>query len=104
MRKIVSLVFFLGFVLMLFGCDANQDATYKVTYLGNGQTSGFPPVDNKTYTIGEEAVILSGNTLLKNEKSFKNWNTKADGSGNDFMVHDKITVNGAVFLYAIYED
>jgi len=53
------LALMLVFGLVLAGCDSPPaDATYKVLYYGNGNTSGFPPTDNTQYTAGEEATVL----------------------------------------------
>ena len=54
----------------------------KVTYNGNGSTSGTAPVDGNTYNPGDTVTVL-GNTgsLGKNSDTFAYWNTSADGTG-----------------------
>jgi hypothetical protein len=102
MKKICSL-FIVVLVLVLFaGCNIDPDATYSVTYLGNGNTSGFPPEDPNEYKSGEEATVLGHGTLLKTGYTFQNWNTKADGTGISYSIGDIIVINGAVFLYATW--
>jgi len=90
-------------ILVLFaGCKHNPDTTYRVNYFENGSTSGYPPVDRNEYKSGDEATVLDPGTLLKTGYEFLNWNTNADGTGESHSPGTKITINGAVFLYAIW--
>lgn len=54
----------------------------KVTYNGNGSTTGSVPVDSNTYNAGDTVTVL-GNTggLGKNSDTFAYWNTASNGSG-----------------------
>jgi len=104
MQKIIILIVLFAFGLFLLGCNLDPDATYRVTYHSNGATYGYAPTDNNRYAIGEEAIVLDGHMLQIGERAFKNWNTKADGSGYSYVKDEKIIINGAVFLYAIFED
>jgi hypothetical protein len=73
-------------------------------YYGNGETSGFPPIDRNGYLSGETAVVKGKGSLLKTGYQFKNWNTKRDGTGETFNTGDVITIkNINVFLYAVWE-
>jgi len=85
------------------GCNPDPDAKYSVTYLGNGNTYGFAPVDNNRYLYGDKAVVKEKGSLQKEDKEFQNWNTKKDGDGDSYHGGETITVMGAVFLYAIWE-
>ena len=55
---------------------------YKVTYNGNGKTSGDVPVDDTGYTSGEVVTVKTNSGILaKDEYTFAGWNTQADGKG-----------------------
>jgi hypothetical protein len=101
MKKL--LVLFVALGLIFVGCSPDPDAEYSVIYHGDGSASGFPPTDSKKYKYGEEAVVLGKHTLEKPGYTFKNWNTKSDGTGHSYEPGSKITINGAVFLYATWE-
>ena len=97
------LLFFIVLVFVLFpGCKPDPDATYRVNYNDNERTSGFPPEDRNEYKVGEEATVLGQGTLPKTGYEFLRWNTKADGMGRSYSPGEIITINGAVFLYAIW--
>lgn len=76
----------------LFSCYASGQAavylyrkTFKVTYDGNGSTSGTVPTDATTYFSGVTVTTKTNSgTLAKAGFSFSGWNTKADGSGTDY--------------------
>jgi hypothetical protein len=102
MKKICLLLVVVLSIVLFAGCKIDPDATYTVTYMGNDETSGFAPSDNNQYKSGEEATILGQGTLLRTGYNFLNWNTKSDGTGEPYSPGDTITINGAVFLYAIW--
>jgi len=100
------LIFCMAIVsLLVLGCDSPPaDATYKVLYYGNGNTTGYPPNDNNQYKTGEEATVLDQGALLKTGYTFLNWNTRTDGSGTSYVSGDKITIrNINVFLHAQWQ-
>ena len=98
-------VFFLILTITLVGCEVDPDATYSVLYYGNGETSGFAPVDRNSYLAGETAVVKEKGSLLKTGYQFKNWNTKQDGSGETYHTGDALTIKKLdVFLYAVWEE
>ena len=67
------------------------------------ETQADPPTDHNNYLPGEEANILDiGNIKLKNYK-FLGWNTKTDGSGQNYKAGDKINIEGDVLLYASWQ-
>ena len=100
MKKVVFLIL----AITLIGCETDPDATYSVLYYGNGETSGFPPVDRNSYLSGETAVVKGKGSLLKTGYQFKNWNTKRDGSGDAYNSGDALVIkNINVFLYAVWE-
>ena len=102
MKKICLLLVAVLALVLFAGCRADPDATYRVNYNGNGSTSGFSPVDNNEYKAGDEATVLGPGTLLKTGYTFLNWNTNEAGTGESYSAGEKITINGAVFLYAIW--
>jgi len=93
---------------LLFSCGEKPETpgtpgTYKITYHGNGSTSGYPPVDNNEYTSGENAIVLGQNTLLKTEYTFGGWNTKANNSGTRYVSGDTIEIkNMNILLHAVW--
>ncbi len=64
----------------------SAQATYKVTYNGNGNTGGEVPADTNNYLENTDVTAKqnSGN-LVKTGFSFVGWNTKSDGSGTDYV-------------------
>lgn len=76
--------------------------TYTLKFSGNGATGGSMPDMSMTY---DTAVNLTTNQFSKTGYTFKNWNTKADGSGTAYAdgasVKNLTAQNGAtVTLYA----
>lgn len=73
---------------------------FKVTYDGNGNTSGQPPVDNNSYNAGDNVLVLppqlpwigipplppntAVDKLVRANGWFANWNTKLDETGTWF--------------------
>ena len=72
----------------------------RISYDENGAQSGTRPASVQ-YDKGEEATV-SGNVgnLQKSGYDFIGWNTKPDGSGDNYKAGDKITLNDNVTLYA----
>ena len=77
------------------------DVKYHVTYEGNGNTGGTVPVDNTEYD-NNATVTVKGNTgsLVKDGYSFDGWNTKADGSGTEYVANATFNILHDVTLYA----
>ncbi len=74
---------------------------YKVTYDGNGNTSGSVPVDSKDYVYGDTAIVRENSgDLAKTYSTFGGWNTSADGFGTSVSSGSAITINGDTTLYA----
>ena len=83
-------------------CLAVVDAPrYNVYYDGNGNTGGNEPIDSNSYYEGDDATVLGKNTLEKTNHTFTGWNTKADGTGDDYAADGTLTMPAAdVTLYA----
>ncbi|MFB8374644.1 InlB B-repeat-containing protein [Paenibacillus taichungensis] len=78
---------------------------YTVTYDGNGATGGQEPVDTQTYENGD-TVTVSDNSgkLVRTGFTFDGWNTKADGSGINYVLNNKFNINASdVTLYALWK-
>ncbi|MFV0392865.1 MAG: InlB B-repeat-containing protein [Coprobacillaceae bacterium] len=75
---------------------------YHITYDGNGNTAGNVPIDDKEYLYGENASILNSGDLEKNDFQFIGWNTKVDGSGEQYQLDDTLEVFGDTTLYAMW--
>lgn len=76
--------------------------TYTVKYDGNGATGGSTANSTHTYDVSK---TLTPNGYIRTGYTFKEWNTKADGSGTSYtdrqVVKNLASVDGAtVILYA----
>ena len=76
--------------------------TYTVKFDGNGSDSGS--MNNQSFTYGQ-SQSLTANAFTRANYTFKNWNTKADGSGKNYTdkqsVSNLTSENGAIItLYA----
>ena len=77
---------------------------FKVTYNKGEAESGTEPTDSTQYQPGtEEVTVLGKNDLAKAGYSFKEWNTRADGSGTAYQPGDTFTSDTGLTLYAIWE-
>jgi uncharacterized protein (TIGR02145 family)/uncharacterized repeat protein (TIGR02543 family) len=79
-----------------------QNATYSVTYDGNGNIGGTVPTDANAYEQGANVTVKanSGN-LTKTSYTFAGWNTAADGKGTSYAGGETFSVGAAnVTLYA----
>ncbi|GEM_PF-5840674 len=75
--------------------------TYKVTYSGNGSTSGTAPTDGASYAAGATVTVPGGETLTRTGYTFGGWNTKADGTGTNYAASSTFAMGAAnVTLYA----
>jgi uncharacterized protein (TIGR02145 family)/uncharacterized repeat protein (TIGR02543 family) len=80
------------------------DATFTVSYNGNGNSSGSVPVDPNKYTAAASVTVRENSGLMvKNGYTFTGWNTAADGSGTFYPAGAKFTTGTSdVILYAQY--
>lgn len=79
--------------------------TYTVTYNSNGAGSGNAPVDTTNYVTGQTVTVFenTGN-LVDPGHAFSGWNTKADGSGIQFMPGSTFSMGSSdVTLYAQWD-
>lgn len=86
----------LGAQTWTFTMTVPAKASYAVTYYNNGGGTA-PSAQTKWY--GED-LTLNGAITNRTNYVFKNWNTKADGSGTAYAAGAKYTGNAALTLYA----
>ena len=81
-----------------------EPKTYKLKYDGNGATSGKVPTNNTAYKGGETILVAAPGNLVRTGCTFKEWNTKKDGSGRGYRGgKDSLTMpKKDVTLYAIW--
>lgn len=72
---------------------SNDVTTNTVTYNANGGTGTAPPTQT-----GSTSYIVSANTLMRDGYTFKNWNTKSDGTGASYT--PGATITSSATLYA----
>lgn len=86
--------------ISLIGTLNNID-TFSLTYITNG---GIGAENGRSFTQGEWIKISTGSNISKNGYTFKEWNTKADGSGISIIPGShKIGEDNNLTLYAIWE-
>jgi uncharacterized repeat protein (TIGR02543 family) len=73
--------------------DPIYATAYSVTYDGNGNATGSPPVDTTEYAQTSQVTVAtnSGN-LVKENVEFDGWNTAADGSGTNYAESSTLTM------------
>ena len=79
--------------------ELNIDKT--ITYMPNGATSGSSKTLN--YQITDQVTIDNGSEYSKTGYHLKEWNTKADGTGQTYGASQSITLWDSLTLYAIWE-
>lgn len=78
-------------------------SNYSVTYDGNGHTGSITD-PNSPYVKTSEVTVLANTFDPKTGDVFKEWNTKADGTGTSYQPNDKFSITSDVTLYAIWEE
>src|SRR5204863_7019662 len=74
---------------------------YTITYDGNGNTGGTPPVDpNNPYNAGSLVGVLGPGSLVNTGYMFTGWNTVANGSGTRYPPAQVFIINANTTLYA----
>jgi hypothetical protein len=86
-------------------CDFSWDQggliAFHVTYDGNGNTGGTPPIDPNAYLDGQTAVVLDNTgSLVKTGSSFLGWCIDAGGFGVTIPPGSNATINVDLTLYA----
>ena len=90
------------FTIKLVG--TNRDFEYvdkTITYMPNGADSGSQKDVTKTVTT--QVTLDDGSDYTKSGYHIKEWNTKADGTGQTYGLSASITLWQDMTLYAIWE-
>jgi len=95
---IISFAFLLLVCLGVTSCG-NLLEEFTITYQGNGNTYGYPPVDNNMYKSGDEATVLGQHTLLKDGCTFSGWKVSSDNSGKVYAEGEKIKINNINIIF-----
>jgi uncharacterized repeat protein (TIGR02543 family) len=74
--------------------------TVTITFDPNGGTGEMDPMSAQK----GETVRLTDNTFYRQGYSFKNWNTKADGSGDKYEDKQSIKIDEDLTLYAQWKE
>lgn len=76
--------------------------TYTVTYNGNGNTGGNPPIDDLLYQENATVTVkYNTNSLVKTGYIFTGWSTSADGSGSFYIPDESFPIGSVnMVLYA----
>ncbi|MDH6365880.1 MULTISPECIES: InlB B-repeat-containing protein [unclassified Breznakia] len=86
---------------VLYAQWRDTNTKLNVVYDANDATSGSVPVDSDSpYTLNSEVTVLDNTDLEKDGYRFVGWNTKADGSGTDYVADDTFVAVDDVTLYA----
>ena len=76
------------------------DCTVSYDLNGGTTTSDYSPT---IYSQSEQVEIASGIDVFKSGYHLKEWNTKADGTGQSYAPNTSITIWNSLLLYAIWE-
>ena len=80
--------------------ETNPNYGYYVYYISNGAQGTV--ADDNTYQINDTAKVQSADDLQREGYTFKEWNTKADGTGTSYQPGEEFTIEGDTDLYAIF--
>lgn len=74
---------------------------YSLTYSGNSSTSGsVPTTQNSTTSSSTVTLSAAQGDLLRTNCTFGGWNTRADGTGANYLDAGTITLTANTTLYA----
>lgn len=86
-----------------------NNETFSITYNANRDSypnvpiEGNAPVDNNSYAPNGRALVLNSGSLKANGYRFAGWNTKKDGSGQNYNPGDEFEITGNIILFAKWE-
>ncbi|MDD4820340.1 MAG: cyclophilin-like fold protein [Flavobacteriales bacterium] len=91
---------------LLFSCSKDNSiyvsestVQYTLTYMANGETSGYPP-QAVTANKGSSIALSNGYGLSRTGYTFVEWNTNADGTGTGYGAGSSLILNSDITLYA----
>ena len=73
-----------------------------VYYYSNGAAGRVE--DNTEYVNGSDVTVKSADTLSMKGHTFKEWNTKPDGTGTPYIPGSSFKITGDITLYAIFKE
>ena len=76
---------------------------YKVTYNGNGNTSGVAPVDYNRYSSGASVTVLGPGSLIKTDHTFLGWATYPGASSATYPAGSSFRIFSDTNLYAVWK-
>ena len=82
--------------------STKPDYGYSVNYYSNGAQGSV--IDGNSYQAGDVAQVKSAEGLAYEGHNFKEWNTKADGSGDGYQPGNELEITGDVDLFAIFRE
>lgn len=86
---------------LIDGSGGGGTVSYTVTYIGNGNTAGSAPYDEKSYSAGAVITIASPAAEFERTGSlFNGWTENADGSGTVYTPNQLVTASKNLTLYA----
>ncbi len=90
---------------MLISCAHVVPLRYQVVYSGNDHTAGNVPDDPLTYLPGDQAVVMNHDgSLQRRGHTFIGWNTRADGTGKDYVPGELIIMESQdITLHAVWD-
>lgn len=100
MKKFAGIFLVLAAFSFMAGCI--DYPKYHVYYSGNGNTSGYPPVDSQAYSSGDTVVVLGSGSIKKDDAKFLGWRQRSSGDrlyqpGREFTLYED------VHFYAVWE-
>jgi uncharacterized repeat protein (TIGR02543 family) len=76
---------------------------YKVTYNGNGNTSGTVSIDSRSYLRGDTVTVLGQGDLLRTDFIFLGWATSPGASVATYSPGDSFRIMHNTTLYAVWQ-
>lgn len=78
----------------------NSVDTFSLTYIANGGIGG---IAGTSFVMGQTLHISDGSGLSKQGYTLSKWNTKADGTGTDYLLNSyKVAEESNLTLYAVW--
>lgn len=84
--------------------DIDPIVEFKLTYNGNGNTSGTAPVDKNLYQSGQKATLLGKNDLYRKGYTFKGWSLVKDDESNILAEGALYSITEDTTLYAVWKE
>ena len=86
----------------IYKSKSSEADTFTVSYNANGGSGEI--IDSNSYTIGSAVTLKENSFTAPENKEFKEWNTKADGSGASYAPGSTFPILKDTTIYAIWKD